>query len=96
MWASWFLRLIPGQEAIFDSRAYVGDYETLLHATYCLRGQRRTSLKFSHYESMGTIDIRGVASMDSRGLIARIILGGPLDFATYEGHPINRGNFHIV
>ena len=56
-------------------RIYVGDHYTLLHTKYISSGPhgfREEDLSFFHYKSMGANDPRGVASLDSRGLISRI------------------------
>ena len=50
---------------------YNGDYQTLLHTKYCSCGPcgfREDFLFFSHSKSMETIDPRGVANIDPRGM----------------------------
>ena len=61
---------------------YVGDHKTLLHTKYVCCGphgfREESFLSFSHYKSMGANNLRGVASLDPRGLIGRIYVGEPL------------------
>ena len=74
----------PRGMAILDPRGligriYVGDHKTLLHTKYISSGphgfREEDFLSFSHDKFMGANDPRGVASLDSRGLIGRIYVG---------------------
>ena len=61
-------------------RIYVGDHNTLLNTQYISCGPHGFSeedfFSFSHYMSIRANDPRGMASLDSRGLIGRIYAGG--------------------
>ena len=61
-------------------RIYVGDHSALLNTnkymSFWPHGFREEDfLSFSHYKSMGVNDPPGLASLDPRGLIARIYVG---------------------
>ena len=60
-------------------RIYVGDHYRLVHIKYISCGPEgfrdEDFLSFSHYNSMGANDPRGVASLGPRGLTDRIYVG---------------------
>ena len=73
----------------FDPRGmngtiYIGDYQTLLHTKYrssgpCIFREEEFFFfffffSFSHCKSMETIDPRGVAKFDPRGMAGKIVV----------------------
>ena len=63
-------------------RIYIGDHYTLLHTKYLSCGppgfREEDFVSFSHYKSMGPNGTRGVANLDSRGIVGRIYVGDHL------------------
>ena len=53
-------------------RIYVGNHCTLLHNKYISSGLMISEKIFSHYKSMASNHLLGMASLDPRGLIGRI------------------------
>ena len=74
----------PRGMAKFDSRGmigiiYNGDYQTLLHTKYRSSGscgfrEEDVFFSFSHWKSMETINPRGVAKFDPRGMAGTIYM----------------------